>query len=555
METSADQELAGLLDVYLDKLLAGQAPDPDLILVRHPELANALACLDELKKLANIADPDPTPLQIDSAAEAPTLQPISQEQSTIHLEQVDPNSTFGKYQLLGVLGRGGMGVVYKAQQPDLKRVVAIKMILSSHFASSEQLQRFQTEARAAADLRHPHILQIYEAGQIHGQHYFAMQYVEGPSLAKKLRSGPVNAETAARWLVSVAHAVAYLHEHGIVHRDLKPPNILLGEGSWPYVTDFGLVKILQGEHDLTSTGAIVGTPSYMSPEQAAGQNDLVGPASDVYSLGAILYEVLTGRPPFQEPTPLDTLVQVLEGEPTLPRQLNKRIPRELELICLKALSKAPEQRYSTASAFADDLERYLRGESVQARAQSVGQRMLRWGRQQPGLVARLAVLGACAVIAHVYYRMAHPVPLQQHMQIMATLGFWAIISVLCQGLIRRDFHPDRVRTAWLALDGILLTLALILDEAFNTPLVMTYAAFIVASGLWFRVSLVWFTTVVTAAGYGALLAVGYSRDALGNSPQHHVIVMIGLIVLGVMVAAQVKRVRALSRYYEHRPLP
>jgi serine/threonine-protein kinase len=540
-----ETQAAAILDAYVNALRAGQSAEQAALRAEHRELVTAFDCLDELDALAHAATEVPPP-------EAPTLPP---EGGATSAQAGEPPVGFGQYELLGTLGRGGMGVVYKARQKKLDRIVALKMILASQFASAEQVQRFHTEARAAAGLRHPHILQIYEAGLVLGQHYFAMQYVPGQSLAECLRKGMLAAEEAARCLLAVARAVGYLHQRGIVHRDLKPSNILLDEQGWPYVTDFGLVKSQVADRELTGSGAIVGTPSYMAPEQAAGRNAEVGPLSDVYSLGAILYEALTGRPPFQATTPLDTLVQVLEGEPVLPRTLNPKVPRDLELICLKALAKAPEQRYHSAEALAGDLERFLSGEPVLARPQSPLHRLVRWTRQEPGLISRLAVLAVCALISQIYYHFAHPVPLAQHIAIMSVLGVWAVVSVVCQTLLRHDWNPEAIRLVWLGADALLLTMALILDEAYTSPLVLGYGLFIVASGLWFRVGLVWFTTAMALAGYLLLIVIGALQSGLGVSPQHHLIVWIGLAALGAMVAAQVRRVRALSRYYEHRPLP
>jgi len=556
-EIAGEHEAIAVLDVYIDKLRAGNAPDKAAILKSHPELAPVLGCLDDLQFLAQsvtVGSGSP-PMHADDA-DAPTMRPTDDPgPPTPPFEHSSPPTEFGDYELLGTLGRGGMGIVYKARQKSLNRLVAIKMILSSQLATEEEIHRFHAESRAAAGLRHPHILQIHEAGCLLGQHYFSMQFVEGNDLAHRCRQRPFSPEESAHCILAVTRAVAYLHERDIVHRDLKPSNILLDDTGWPYVTDFGLVKMLTGSNHATSTGAIVGTPSYMAPEQAAGRNAEVGPLSDVYSLGAILYELLTGRPPFSEASPFDTLVQVLEGEPALPRTLNPKVPRELELICLKAMSKSPERRYQSAAALADDLDRFLRGDSVSARPQSLRQKVARWARQEPGLASRLVVLAAGSLIAQVYYQLSHPVSLLIHSAIMGILAVWALVSLVCQAMIRRNLWPDRARLAWLATDGLLLTTALVVDEAFHSPLVLIFGVYIVASGLWFRTGLVWFTTAVAACGYTVLLLFGLANHDLGESPQHHLIAMITLILLGLMVASQVRRVRALSRYYDHRPLP
>jgi serine/threonine-protein kinase len=391
-DPAAEQHDFALLDAYHEEMRAGRPPDKERFVAEHPELGEVVECLEALAHLAaplaghssQLPTIDPDWVSDDAETEAKTLTPgPTALASTV-------SSDFGRYELLGELGRGGMGVVYKARQKDLDRVVALKMILASHLASEEQVRRFHAEAKAAAGLHHPHILQIYEVGEVHGQHYFAMEYVEGTSLAEVLREGPLPTSNAVTCLAAVARGVACLHARGIVHRDIKPSNILLDRQRRPFLSDFGLVKRVASESHLTNTGVIVGTPSYMAPEQAAGWSD-IGPACDVYGLGAVLYELLTGRPPFRGPTPMDTLVQVLESEATLPRRVRPDIPRELEIICLKCLEKTPANRYTSAAALADDLERFLRGESIEARTQTLGHRLQRWARREPALVAHLGI--------------------------------------------------------------------------------------------------------------------------------------------------------------------
>lgn len=254
---------------------------------------------------------------------------------------------FGDYELLEEIARGGMGVVYKARQTTLKRIVALKMILSGQLAGEEEVKRFYVEAEAAAKLDHPNIVPIFEIGQHDGQHFFSMTFVDGETLARKLVAGPWLPRQAVELMKKVGDAVAYAHIEGVVHRDLKPANVLIDQAGEPHVTDFGLAKRFSNEHpvesgedaagSLTVTGQVLGTPSYMPPEQAAGETEKIGPLSDVYSLGAILYCLLTGRPPFQAASPTETLIQVLQQEPVSPRLLNPKLPRDLETICLKCL--------------------------------------------------------------------------------------------------------------------------------------------------------------------------------------------------------------------------
>ena len=302
---------------------------------------------------------------------------------------------FGDYELIEKIAHGGMGVVYKARQRSLNRTVALKMILSGQLASEEEVRRFYSEAEAAANLEHSGIVPIHEVGQHEGQHYFSMGFIEGQSLARRIADGPLRSDKAAELTKQVAEAIAYAHDRGVIHRDLKPANILLDREGQPRVTDFGLAKRIEGDSDLTATGQILGTPSYTPPEQASGSIHEIGPLSDVYSLGAILYCLLTGRPPFQAASHVETLKQVAEQEPASPRQLNATVPKDLETICLKCLEKDPGERYETAAKLADDLDRFLRDEPIHARPIGVVERLMRRSRKH----RRMIISASIAIVA------------------------------------------------------------------------------------------------------------------------------------------------------------
>jgi serine/threonine-protein kinase len=465
------------------------------------------------------------------------------------------HADFGPYELIAEVGRGGMGVVYRARQKGLDRIVAIKMILASHLASPEQIDRFYAEARAAARLQDPRIVSIHDVGQIHGQHFFAMEYVAGPSLAQLVRAGPLDCGTAARYVHVVANAVARLHRQGVVHRDLKPSNILLDDHGEPCVTDFGLAKMLSSDGPATRSGAIVGTPSYMAPEQASGRRGQVGPSSDIYSLGAILYELLTGKPPFEAESPLDTLVQVIESEPRPIARLRADVPRALEQVCMRCLEKSPDQRYASAKDFADDLERYLRGEPVETRRLTLNQRVRRWARREPAIASRITTLGVCGLLTQIdqlTLRRIEP-SLARHILIVIALGICA--SLVFQALLKNTRWTALARVAWSSADMILFSSLMVFAEALASPLVAGYFLLVATSGLWFRERLVWYTAALAALSFLVISFVMRASPRGTQSLVEGALVLLGLLVEAFVVAYQVKRVRALSSYYEHRPLP
>jgi hypothetical protein len=378
---SADQEAR--LAELLDELSATTGPAAharlEALVGQHPDLAGqlrelfgAMMLTDAVAERSTIFIPGPAA----GGPNPPTLPPGGSAPPVF--EPRDPPSrfvpgvtalpaTFGDYELHEELGRGGMGVVYRAIQRSLSRTVAVKMLLRRDVASPADLARFRSEAEAAARVAHPGIVAVYEVGEWDGHPFYTMEYVAGTTLSRQLAAGPLGAREAATVLMRVAEAVQAAHDHGVLHRDLKPSNILIDGAGQPRVSDFGLAKRLEDDASVTHTGAILGTPCYMSPEQAAGSRGDVGPTSDVWSLGAILYQAITGRPPFQAATPMDTLLAVLEADPPVPRSIHRDVDHDLELIALKSLQKPQDLRYPTAAALADDLRAYLAGEPVAAR--------------------------------------------------------------------------------------------------------------------------------------------------------------------------------------------
>ena len=532
-----DPRLAELLDDYLSQLHAGRRPDRAALLREHPELAGPLKCLEALEGLVPVAADDFVTLPDPFDSRLPR--------------------DFGRYELMAEIGRGGMGVVYKARQKAVDRIVAMKMILATHLASPEHIRRFQVEAWAAAHVRHSNITQIYDVGQHYGQHFFTLEYIEGESLAQRIvrRDLPgLSFEAAARLITVVARAVDHLHAHNIVHRDLKPSNILLDRDEQPYVTDFGLAKVFVPGSEATATGVIAGTPSYMAPEQASGRSAEVGPPADIYSLGAILYELLTGEPPFKQESPLDTLLDIIGREPRYPRQVNPRVPRGLELICLKCLAKSPEQRYASAAALADDLERFVRAEPLAARPPDMLQQVAQWGRRRPALACRLAIL---AVFYLVELRNYHygVVNWAFHWEMTALVATWVAVSAVCEWFVERPRATFAARFVWGGLDQLIfLVMLLFVADGATSGLVAAYPLLIAGSALWFHVRFVSFMTALSLLSYGILVLDFYLlrtdlQKQFDAGFTRHVLFAVSLVVLGAIVSSLVNRLRMLSKFY------
>jgi len=390
------ESLNEVLASYLEAVARRERLDRDALVTEHPQLAEELLAFfedhdcaaklaeawrtaegDAAETVGKLGDTDIPDLYAPTALlDAVSIGAGSGENSRAYQNGLCARR-FGDYEILEEIARGGMGVVYRARQISLNRIVAVKMILSGELADAGDIRRFHLEAEAAANLQHPNIVAIYEVGQVEGQYYYSMEYVAGRSLAQLVREDGIVPKQAAHYVRQIAEAIDHAHRHGVTHRDIKPSNVLIDQKNQARVTDFGLAKWSKNDQRLTTTDKIVGTAPYMAPEQITGSRDRVGPASDVYAIGALFYELLTGRPPFRGTTTLETLVQVRDHVPRLPRQFDPHIPRELELICLKCLEKNPDERYRSARNLAEDLERFLNGDSISISGPNLLNRLVR----------------------------------------------------------------------------------------------------------------------------------------------------------------------------------
>lgn len=545
------EELAGL-EIEL-RISLGERPSASEYLARFPRNATVIARLfDEPELDPGLAatelwppphrDGPPSAAPASASASAPPVQ----------------GQRLGKYELIAELARGGMGVVYKARDTALNRVVAIKMILSGAMATEAERERFRREAALAAKLDHPNVVPIYEVGEQDGFLYFTMRLVEGGSLAGRLDQYREDPMALADLIEVLARAVQYANEQGFIHCDLKPSNILIDRDGVPQITDFGLARQASRDDSITTSGAVLGTPSYMAPEQASGEREAIGPATDVHGLGAILYELLAGRPPFRMATTMETVMQAIYCDPIPPRELRPQVPRELEHICLKCLEKSPKDRYPTAEALSAELAHFLQGDPIGATGPI--QKLRRWSRREPEIVARLSGLALVSLLTELNYRVLSPFPdALAHRSVQIVLGLWALLTLLFQQLQRRGWQSDRLRGCWILDDMACLTLLLWIMEDLDTPLLIGYPLMIAASGLWFREGVVWFTTGLAIAGYLALYghaAVDWNRTHPGwmkpGVLPYGNIYVVCLALSGFVVARLVKRIRVISRYYEMR---
>jgi eukaryotic-like serine/threonine-protein kinase len=390
-----DERLGEILAAWIEAAERGETPDRAEWLARHAEFATELEeFLANRARLQEVTEPLCQAVRVTAIAPSRGNIPLAMSQentSVLPIAEMIGRSV-GEYDLLAVIGQGGMGLVYRARHRRLQRLVALKMLRANVLSDAGDVQRFRNEAEVLAQLDHPHIVPVHNVGEHEGRFYFSMKLIEGGGLNEQLGRFRDDPHRAARLVAQVARAVHHAHQRGILHRDLKPSNILLDREGQPHISDFGLAKRIETDASLTQTGAIVGTPQYMAPEQTSGRKGAVTTATDVYGLGAVLYALLTGKPPFQGETVLETLEQVREREPGSPRRINAKVDRNLETICLKCLAKEPARRYGSAEAVAEDLECWLRGEPVVARSVGWTERLRRSMRRHKSAVWAASVL-------------------------------------------------------------------------------------------------------------------------------------------------------------------
>ncbi len=561
---SSDSSIDSLIEQYLQRLEAGEAIDEAALREAHPDHAEELLSFIQLHRQAQSAFgwPDPgtkneqNPLWAASARKTPESLPAGDSSrdgagrsawSWNRIAEAEFPLRFGPYELLEEINRGGMGVVYRAVHAQLQRVVALKVLRAGDLATAEEVQRFRTEAIASSALSHPNIIPIYEAGEAHGLFYFTMAYIDGEDLDARLKRQPMSPHELASVLLKITTAVACAHRQHVIHRDIKPSNILLDQADEPFLADFGLAHLLAAEDGLTMTGQILGTPSYMAPEQASGRARELTSAIDVYALGAVLYVGLTRQPPFSGPTPFDVVMQVIDRHPPRPSQLNRKIPRDLEAICLKAMAKAPEDRYDTAEALAEDFRCYLRGEPVRIDRPTLPQQVKMWWQREPVLVSHLCAVLTVTIIMIIAYLLGQgKISPERFMLKLSLMSSWGLISILMQYLARFNHHRYKVYLAWATADVMIYTTLVLLADSPRGLLLIGYPLMIVASGLFYRVRFVTFTTTVCILG--VILLANLVDDPLNDRVDFLGIYIAALVVLSLCVVTMIRRIRGLIRF-------
>ncbi len=544
-----DAEFQRLLVRCLELTQRGGSVDREQLRSEHPEYAESICqFLDNQDAFQGVfgrraVDADAFDDQATLYSGDPTETSSGSVWSFARLGEANFPVSFGDYSLLEEIDRGGMGIVFKARHEQLNRIVALKILRAGELSNEDELARFRAEAEASASINHPNIISIYEVGEFSGLVYFTMAFIEGRDLGKLIQARTLDPKEAARIVSSVAHAVDAAHRGGIIHRDLKPSNILLDARREPYLIDFGLAKT-GNTVALTCTGQILGTPAYMSPEQARG--DILTPASDVYSLGAVLYEAIAGQPPFTGPTPIDVLLQVLNREPATPRKLNNKVPRALEMIILRAMEKSPQGRYESAADLQSDLQRFILDEPIERPRPTVWERAETWWRREPVLVSHLC--GTLAVLLIVVGALVvRGVQSPNAPWIVTLLAVWAGASIVLQRLsvIRR--YQEIVQWGWAAFDVIIFTTLIYIAAPPRGLLLVGYPMMIAASGLFYRTRFVVFVTTMCILGFCFLCAT--VDDSLTERPEFGIIYISGLVVLGSCLISMIRRIRGFADYF------
>lgn len=539
---------------FLEAIERGEKPDRNVILEQHSELRSDLnEFFRDHDEMCGVIQPE----TIDNQAtirlsKSKTGKPLGTKNGSNTDSQ---RRTIGSYQILGEIDRGGMGIVFKALDPALNRIVALKIIRSGKLASESDVQRFHAEAKAAAKLDHPGIVAIHEVGNHQEQPFFSMAFIEGKNLGAYHAEKKLSVRESCAMVREIAIAIHHAHENDLVHRDLKPANILIDKDGAPRITDFGLAKNLGSDDGLTGTGEILGTINYMAPEQAAARSDQVDRMTDVYSLGAMLYFLCTGQPPFETENPVDTLLRILDAEATLASQINKHVPKDVAMICQRCLEKNPSGRYPTAKSLADDLDRFLLGEPINASTNSIHSVFQRWSRREPSLAGHLIGLGLIELTRAVSYVTDFVISgyeLDQYLRYSYIILAWAFTCFMLQKLqnVLEKNGEASIHTsfAWPAADIGFLTYILWSLPGHIGPLYIAYPLVIIVSGLFSRVRMVAFTTIVCLISFILVFQLKNLDSANSHSG---VIGFTAIIVIGYVMCVLVHRIRVLNRLFEN----
>ncbi|MDB4671480.1 serine/threonine protein kinase [Pirellulaceae bacterium] len=544
-----------LIAEFLESVERGEIPDRQQLLDFYPEWHQDLS--DFFKNHDRFFVADSGRQSKSTLRQDITLAPTPAEgKSNLVVSETTDSSTFaqrtiGGYEIVDEIDRGGMGIVYRAKDLQLDRTVALKMIRAGRMASESDVQRFRAEAQAAAKLDHPGIVPIYEVGTHQGQPYFSMAFIEGAKLDDFHKKNELSVRDACQLVRDVAIAIDHAHQNGLVHRDVKPANILIDQAGRPRVTDFGLAKNLEKDDGLTSTGEILGSINYMAPEQASARGDLVDRMTDVYSLGAVLYYLCTGQPPFETDNPVDTLLKILDAQPVSADRLNPELDAEVAAICMRCLEKEPKNRYLTAAEFANEIDRYLKGEPVQAMRSGIMIRIRQWSRQEPGLVGHLVGLGLIEITRGIdvffeYFFSGQS--FHSYLDYSVIIWLWLVVCLILQRVQNRiPKQGVHLQFAWSAADLGFLTWILLRVEGNLGPLFIAFPLVVVVSGLFLRVNLVAFSTILSLISFEIVFL---TRQESGEFAHYGFVGAAAIVVIGTVVGLMVHRIRLLNRLFE-----